>query len=171
MSISIEKLPADAQLQYGFVISPFGECILAFSEYGLSALLYHLNRKSALADLQKRFSKHSLLENEEEAQRVGAAFFSGEGDIVLSVEGTDFQRSVWHALCEIPLGQTSTYAAIARKINRPLAVRATGTAIGANPIAWFIPCHRVLRTDGGIGGYRWGVDLKMKMLEFEKTII
>ena len=69
---------------------------------------------------------------------------------------------------EIPIGDTTTYAKIADTINRPKAVRAVGTAIGANPIAFLIPCHRVIRTDGGLGGYRWGLEIKKMMLEWEK---
>ena len=78
--------------------------------------------------------------------------------------------NVWNALCEIPAGSTTTYAQIAQKVGKPKAVRAVGTAIGANPVAWFIPCHRVLRSDGALGGFRWGLELKVKMLEREKKI-
>ena len=82
--------------------------------------------------------------------------------------GTEFQQAVWNALQQIPVGVTTTYAKIADAINRPKAVRAVGTAIGANPIAFLIPCHRVIRTDGGLGGYRWGLEIKKMMLEWEK---
>jgi len=85
----------------------------------------------------------------------------------LLVRGTEFQVQVWRALLSIPRGETRSYAEIASQIERPRAVRAVGTAVGANPIAWIIPCHRVLRSDGGLGGYRWGVDIKKACLQRE----
>jgi AraC family transcriptional regulator of adaptative response/methylated-DNA-[protein]-cysteine methyltransferase len=86
----------------------------------------------------------------------------------LSLKGTDFQRSVWTALLEVPHGATTSYAAIASAIGKPKAVRAVGTAVGANPVSLLIPCHRVLRSDGTIGGYRWGVDRKQAILDAEQ---
>jgi AraC family transcriptional regulator of adaptative response/methylated-DNA-[protein]-cysteine methyltransferase len=87
------------------------------------------------------------------------------------LDGTEFQLKIWEALIEIPAKTTTTYADIAEKVGKPKAVRAVGTAVGANPIAYLIPCHRVIRTDGTLGGYRWGLDVKKKMLAFEKGIV
>lgn len=87
----------------------------------------------------------------------------------LSPEGTDFQKTVWRALLDIPTGSTTSYGAIAQKIGRPKAFRAVGSAIGANPISLLIPCHRVVPATGGIGNYRWGSDRKQALLEAEKT--
>jgi len=81
--------------------------------------------------------------------------------------GTDFQRSVWRALLEIPFGGRGSYGKIARQIGRPRAGRAVGSAVGANPIAWLIPCHRVLPASGASGNYRWGVVRKRALLEAE----
>ena len=88
-------------------------------------------------------------------------------EIVLHLYGTDFQIKVWRALLEIPFGNTSTYSDIAKAINNPRALRAVGTAIGRNPVAILVPCHRVLRSDGGIGGYYWGIEKKKILLEWE----
>jgi O-6-methylguanine DNA methyltransferase len=81
--------------------------------------------------------------------------------------GTAFQLRVWQALCAIPKGQTTSYSAIAKQIGQPAAVRSVGTAIGKNPLAGLIPCHRVLRSDKSLGGYRWGLDTKQALLAAE----
>src|SRR2546427_414595 len=85
-----------------------------------------------------------------------------------SIRGTVFQRRVWRALSRIPRGETRTYAQIARAIGNPAAVRAVGSACGANPVALVVPCHRAVRTDGGLGGYAWGIARKKRLLELEK---
>lgn len=92
-------------------------------------------------------------------------------DLPLDVRGTAFQKQVWQALQKIPYGETRTYTDIARNIAKPQAVRAVGNACGANPIALIVPCHRVLRSDGSLGGYRWGIERKQKLLtqESERT--
>ena len=89
----------------------------------------------------------------------------------LDLRGTPFQRDVWRALRAIPGGQTRSYAEIARDIGRPDAVRAVGSACGANSVAVVIPCHRVVRGDGGLGGYRWGLEVKRALLDRERQAI
>jgi len=89
-------------------------------------------------------------------------------DLDLDLIGTDFQKIVWDELRLIPFGRTATYQDIARKIKRPTAVRAVANAISANPVAIVIPCHRVIRSDGSLGGYRWGEKLKKRLLNLEK---
>lgn len=115
-------------------------------------------------DSRLKVSKEQLIE-----------YFSGERtvfDLPLDLKGTMFQRKVWQALLAIPYGQTTTYQKLAESINRPKAIRAVGTAVGKNPIPIIIPCHRVLRTDGKLGGYSGigGVDMKKHLLSIEKTI-
>ena len=92
-----------------------------------------------------------------------------DGSLVLHLGGTHFQRQVWEALKNIQPGTTETYHQVADRIGSPSAVRAVANAIGANPIAVLIPCHRVVRSDGGLGGYRWGEDIKRKLLFREKS--
>ena len=87
----------------------------------------------------------------------------------LEITGTDFQKSVWQELINIPYGETRTYKEIAQKINNPKALRAAGTAIGKNPFFIIIPCHRVIRNDGKMGGFAYGIDVKEKLLELEKS--
>ena len=87
----------------------------------------------------------------------------------LAPKGTDFQKTVWRELLEIPSGKTVSYGSIARKIGRPKAFRAVGSAVGANPISLLIPCHRVVPETGGIGNYRWGSDRKQALLEMEQN--
>ncbi len=99
------------------------------------------------------------------------SYISGDaslGRIPLDVRGTVFQRKVWEALRRIPFGETRSYRDIARAIGAPAAVRAVGSACGANPVALAVPCHRVLRTDGGLGGYAWGLERKKRLLEVER---
>ncbi|MGL4781262.1 MAG: methylated-DNA--[protein]-cysteine S-methyltransferase [Bacteroidales bacterium] len=100
-----------------------------------------------------------------------SAYFEGtckEFDIPLSFQGTQFQNKVWNALSQIAYGQTCTYKDIAERIQHPNALRAVGTAIGKNPLAIIIPCHRILPKQGGIGNYHWGRAIKKALLELEK---
>lgn len=87
----------------------------------------------------------------------------------LDITGTDFQKSIWQELIKIPYGETRTYKEIAQKINNPKALRAVGTAIGKNPFFIIIPCHRVIRSDGKMGGFAYGLDVKEKLLDLEKN--
>lgn len=89
--------------------------------------------------------------------------------ITCDIVGTDFQRQVWHAMEEVPYGTTTTYKAIAEKINNPKAVRAVGTAIGANPLLMILPCHRVVTVSGSLSGFRAGLDMKAFLIDLEKT--
>jgi len=92
--------------------------------------------------------------------------------IPLDLRGTEFQKSVWAALLEIPKGQVRTYSDIARKIERPLAARAVGTAVGDNPVSLIVPCHRVVQASGGLGNYGWGADIKRNLLlEEDVTLV
>ena len=154
-------------MNYGFYTSPFGLCCLAFSQDSLMALTFAVTREDALADLQRRFPKMKIIEDAAQAMLLGGQVFVSKIGVNLQPKGTAFQQSVWKALIEIPAGETRTYTQIAARIGKPKAVRAVGTAIGANPIAYLIPCHRVIRADGNLGGYRWGLERKMQMLEAE----
>lgn len=164
----MKQLPPQSEPSFGFHETPFGECCIAFSNDGICALSFPENRESAIYDLQQRFPETDFKQNDGKVARMAKQIFEKSEKPVLNPIGTEFQLSIWNALQQIPSGKTSTYAQIAKVIGRPKAVRAVGTAIGANPIAYLIPCHRVIRTDGGLGGYRWGLDCKKKILEWEK---
>lgn len=131
------------------------------------ALTFAETREDALADLQRRFPKANFVEDADQATLLGDQVFVYKVGVNLQPKGTTFQQSVWKALTEIPVGETRTYSQIAARIGKSKAVRAVGTAIGANPIAYLIPCHRVIRADGKLGGYRWGLQRKIQMLEAE----
>jgi AraC family transcriptional regulator of adaptative response/methylated-DNA-[protein]-cysteine methyltransferase len=104
------------------------------------------------------------------ARVVGLVEAPGLGlDLPLDVRGTAFQQRVWQALREIPAGQTASYSEVARRIGAPASVRAVAHAVASNPLAVAIPCHRVVRTDGALAGYRWGIERKRALLEREAS--
>lgn len=131
------------------------------------------------AVLAERFPKAELVQGGGDfpallAQIVEAAEAPGHVDfthIPVDVAGTPFQQSVWQALRRIPKGETRTYAQLAAEVGRPGAVRAAGSANGANHVSLLIPCHRVIRTDGSLGGYAWGLEIKAKLLQREGALL
>ena len=130
-------------------------------------------RTSLARELQDRFPRAELVGGDAAfermvAQVVGLVEAPGRGlDLPLDIRGTAFQERVWQALRAIPPGKTATYAEIARAVGRPKAVRAVAQACAANPLAVAIPCHRVVRTDGDLSGYRWGVERKRQLIARE----
>lgn len=159
------------QAEAGSYQSPFGLCFLLFDDRKLLSLIFASNEDEAMMDFESRLPLEDIKRNERQAKVLGEMIFMQGKSPEISFSGTDFQIKVWHALMKIPSGATTTYAQIAEMIGKPKAVRAVGTAIGKNPIAYLVPCHRVLRTDGGISGYRWGKELKEKILASEGVIL
>lgn len=162
-------------IDYGFYNTPVGEILIASTVRGICCIELADNRDEALQLLCRRFAKSSQQIHPTEFHNQALRFFDKDGrlssdEIVLHLYGTDFQIEVWRALLEIPFGKTSTYSDIAKAINNPRALRAVGTAIGRNPVAILVPCHRVLRSDGGIGGYYWGIEKKKKLLWLENIL-
>ena len=150
-----------------------GAILVASSDKGVCAIHLGENPAALLAELQARFPKAELIGADAGyetmvARVVGFVEAPGIGlDLPLDVRGTAFQQRVWQALREIPAGRTLSYAELAEKIGSPKAVRAVAGACAANAIAVAIPCHRVVRPDGGDGGYRWGIERKRTLLERE----
>jgi AraC family transcriptional regulator, regulatory protein of adaptative response / methylated-DNA-[protein]-cysteine methyltransferase len=151
-----------------------GLLLTAGGEHGVSAIFLADGPEPLLNALHARFSPREVTEGGEEFRRYAAAAArlaerpQAPCEFPLSIErGTPFQRLVWRALCDIPAGATASYAEIARCIGMPKAVRAVAAACAANNIAVAIPCHRVLRSDGDISGYRWGVERKRELLRRE----
>ncbi|MPN07209.1 Bifunctional transcriptional activator/DNA repair enzyme Ada [bioreactor metagenome] len=140
---------------------------MAFTEEGLSALIFAETEVEALADLQHRFPLVEFVSDNRRAEVLGEKIFLKKEIPQLLLHGTSFQQTVWKVLMTIPEGTICTYKEIAEAIGKPKAVRAVGTAIGANPISYMIPCHRVIRSDGKLGGYRWGLERKVQMLKAE----
>lgn len=163
----MRQLPPNSEPGYGFSETPFGECCIVFSNDGICSLTFPESHESAYYDIQQRFPETEFTQNDEKVKKYVSTIFDKKEIPKLHPIGTDFQLSVWEALKNIPIGVTTTYAKIAEAIGRPKAVRAVGTAIGANPIAFLIPCHRVIRTDGSLGGFRWGLKIKKMILDWE----
>lgn len=151
-----------------------GSILVAASERGVCTILLGDDPDELLRDLQDRFPRAVLLGGDVEfeqlvARVVGCVEAPRLGrDLPLDIRGTAFQQRVWQALQEIPPGETASYTAIAKRIGSPKAIRAVAGACAANALAVVIPCHRVVRSDGGLSGYRWGVERKRALLDREK---
>ena len=165
---------AGLTLQYGLHPNPFGLCLLAISPRGICALRF-LEKgevREALAELRSQWAGAELRENSAATQPFAERIFSPAQwergrPLHLVVKGTNFQIKVWEALLRIPLGGMVSYGDIAAHIERPHAARAVGNAVGENPIAFLIPCHRVILSSGAIGNYRYGTPRKKAILAWE----
>ena len=155
--------------------SSLGAILVAQSERGVCAILIGDDPDALTRDLQDRFPRAHLIGGDAGFEQlvatvVGFVEAPATGlDLPLDVRGTAFQERVWQALREIPVGETASYTDIARRIGAPTAVRAVAGACAANALAVAIPCHRVVRSDGGLSGYRWGVERKRSLLALEST--
>ena len=164
---------ANVEIRFAVGECSLGSILVARSERGLCAIFLGDDPQALARELQDRFPRAELVGGDGDfeqlvARVVGFVEAPGIGlDLPLDVRGTAFQQRVWQALREIPAGQKATYTEIAERIGAPKAVRAVGQACGANPLAVAIPCHRVVRTDGGLSGYHWGVERKRSLLEME----
>lgn len=153
-----------------------GSILVAASVKGICCITLGNDSGFLLAGLQNRFQTAEFIIGDEEFQKqftivVQWVESPRRGlDLPLDVRGTAFQQRVWHALCAIPCGETVSYSQIAGKIGSPKAVRAVAGACAANAIAIAIPCHRVVRHDGNLSGYRWGVERKRSLLERERRL-
>ena len=163
-------------IRFVTVPSSLGSVLVACSDRGISAVLLGDDPAELANEIQRRFpgavSAGDDLAIGALATRVVEVIESParETDLPLDLQGTEFQRAVWDALRAIPAGSTATYAQIAGRIGRPAAVRAVGQACGANHVAVLVPCHRVLRRDGSLSGYRWGTERKRVLLEREHAV-
>jgi len=150
-----------------------GAILVATSERGVCAILMGDDASALVRDLEDRFPEAELVGGDDEFERlvasvVGFVEAPGHGlDLPLDLRGTLFQQRVWRALAQIPAGSTASYTEIAERIGAPRAVRAVALACGQNPLAVAIPCHRVVRRDGALSGYRWGIERKRALLERE----
>ena len=158
-------------INYSFAESPFGNIIVAATPKGICHLAFAEDNETALTDLQMRFPNARFTQQLDFIQQNALFVFSHDwsrpNEIKLHLKGTDFQIKVWESLVKIPLGNLSTYGKIAEQIKKPKASRAVGTAIGSNPVAFLIPCHRVIQSTGQFGGYHWGSDRKAAMIGWE----
>jgi len=148
---------------------PFGHTRLVSCPQGLCGLLFPSSETEDDTLLKQYWPKAKQIRRDPFPLSAEKLFSDTPPEIPLVLRGTPFRQSVWQALLDIPCGKTATYSDIAAMIGRPDAVRAVGGAVGANPISWLIPCHRVSRKGGALGGYRWGLEIKQKMLAYERA--
>ncbi len=166
----------DLTIFYGYHVTPFGKAFIALTSRGVCKLIFieSETKPTLLDDLQHEWPQAALVENQHKtASTIEAMFYkqrTGKHPLSLLVRGTNFQVKVWQALLNIKHGNITTYSDIARAIGKPNAARAVGSAIGANPVAFIIPCHRVIQKNGGLGGYHWGETRKHAMLTREAAI-
>ncbi len=162
------------RITYGYHDTPFGECLLARSARGVCGLHFVQgnDRAAPFEALEKRWARAELVFEPEKTAPLIAAIFPLENveqstPLSLHLQGTNFQIKVWEALLHIPAGQVVSYEGLAARIGRPSATRAVSRAVALNPLAVIIPCHRVIRKMGALGGYRWGLPRKQAILGWE----
>ena len=160
-------------INYCFAESPFGKIIVASTNKGVSHMSFEEDENRALFNLTSRFPHakyHQVVDKfQQNALFIFQKDWSQIDQIKLHIKGTDFQLKVWETLLKLPLGSLATYGLIAKNIDQPKASRAVGTAIGKNPIAFLIPCHRVIQKSGNIGDYMWGNTRKSAIIGWEAS--
>lgn len=161
------------EIRFAIGNSSIGLVLVAQGAEGLSAVLLGDDREELRTELANRFPGATLTDGDATLNALVAkvvAFVEAPArglTVFLDMRGSEFQQSVWRALLEIPAGKTTTYREVANRIGRPSAVRAVAAACAANHLAVVVPCHRVVRTDGQLAGYRWGIERKRALLERE----
>jgi AraC family transcriptional regulator of adaptative response/methylated-DNA-[protein]-cysteine methyltransferase len=159
-------------VRHGLSETPFGSALFAATDRGLLKLsfLESAAQAAALEQLREEWPRARFVRDDESARTLARRLWgprSDSGPLRLTVTGTNLQLKVWEALLSLHAGEPVSYSDVAASVEAPSAVRAVANAVGANPIAWLIPCHRVLRKSGALGGYRWGIDRKRAMLAWE----
>ncbi|KAF2519942.1 methylated-DNA--[protein]-cysteine S-methyltransferase [Flavobacterium salilacus subsp. salilacus] len=161
----------DLIINYSFTESPFGNLIIASTPKGVCYMAFYDNEEVALTTLKAKFPNAVFNNKSDLFQKNSLFIFNNDWsklpEIKLHLKGTDFQLKVWETLLKIPMGQVSTYGTVATAMQKPTASRAVGTAIGSNPVAFLIPCHRVIQSTGNIGGYMWGNTRKTAIIGWE----
>jgi AraC family transcriptional regulator of adaptative response/methylated-DNA-[protein]-cysteine methyltransferase len=153
-------------LHWGCSRSPFGDCVIAWTGTGLCHLEFFDHGRDPLQLLKERWDAAQFERDDPAAVANVSTVFEGKS-LKLHLFGSPFQLEVWRALVARDSGETVTYGELASAVSRPQAARAVGTAVGSNRIGWLVPCHHVVRADGGLGGFHWGVDRKRAMLVWE----
>lgn len=160
-------------INYSFAESPFGEILVASTARGICFLAFADDRAAAFRQLVAMFPKAEYIQTVDMHQQNALFIFTHDwsklDQVKLHLKGSDFQLKVWQALLRIPFGELSTYGNIAGMIEKPTASRAVGTAIGSNPVAYLIPCHRVIQASGLFGGYMWGSVRKTAIIGWEAS--
>jgi O-6-methylguanine DNA methyltransferase len=161
-------------VRYGWAASPVGSVFVARTARGLAAVSFasDANPEGALTAFRRAWPASVFERDDAMAEYVGARVFAlgaraSAIGIPLDVVAKPFRERVWAVVCAIPRGETRTYGEVAQALGSPSSVRAVGQAVGANPVAVVVPCHRVIAANGGLGGYRWGVERKRALLDWE----
>lgn len=163
------------QIWYGIYASPFGECLIAWTTRGICNLhfLDATSQETAENLLRCEWLNADIVQDKQAVEVIGDRIFNSiatkDQPLVVCVKGTNFQIQVWRALLNIPFAGMATYQSLATAIGRPTAARAIGNALGNNPVGYLIPCHRVIRESGEMGGFRWGLERKTVMLGWEAS--
>jgi len=163
-------------IRYGFHASPFGTALLMATDRGLAGLAFadHDNA-AALADMTRRWPRADYVEDVQGTAALARRIFDprqwrAETPLRVVLIGSDFEIRVWETMLRVPFGRATTYSDLARRIERPTAARAVGAAVGRNPVAFVVPCHRVLGRSGSLTGYRWGLTRKRAILGWEAGV-
>jgi len=161
----------DLHINYSFTQSPFGNVLVASTERGVCYMAFEAAQAEGLEKLRVKFPNALFNSKTDDFQQNALLIFHSDwtklSEIKLHLKGTDFQLKVWEALLKVPMGGLTTYGSIAQNIDTPGASRAVGTAIGSNPVAFLIPCHRVIQSSGAVGGYMWGSTRKSAIIGWE----
>ncbi len=162
-------------INYSYAESPFGDILVASTAKGICYMAFAESEIASLSHLQNHFPNAQFKQKVDLIQQNALYIFTHDwsklDNVKLHLKGTDFQLKVWETLLKIPMGQLATYGNIAKHIESPKASRAVGTAIGDNPVAFLIPCHRVIQSTGTIGGYMWGATRKTAIIGWEAAKI
>lgn len=174
----VKRRGAGLTLRYGIHATPFGEAVAVMSERGLSALAFIDEDKNetpqqTLAGLKSRWPLARFVDDRAASADPMQAVFAGvaSAPIPIVMIGTDWEIRVWQALTRIPAGRAVSYVDVARSVCTGRAARAVGTAVGRNPLAFIVPCHRVRRADGGLGGYHWNITRKQAIIGWEAGLV
>lgn len=158
-------------INYSFAESPFGNLVVASTSKGVCHMAFEDDEEKSIDDLRRKFPNATLQRKLDLLQQNALFIFQNDWsklpEIKLHLKGSEFQLKVWESLLKIPMSKLSTYREIAKGIGNPNASRAVGTAIGSNPVAFLIPCHRVIQSSGNFGGYMWGTTRKTAIIGWE----
>ncbi len=161
------------QIDYMVVENSLGWLLVAATRRGTCSVMLGDSESDLLGELQKKFPRARIIRDEQKLKfqvetLLGCMAGQSFSDLPLDEQGTSFQLLVWQELRHIPRGVTISYSELAKRIGRPKAVRAVASACAGNPVAIYTPCHRVVRLDGDLGGYRWGIERKRRLLAAEQ---
>jgi AraC family transcriptional regulator, regulatory protein of adaptative response / methylated-DNA-[protein]-cysteine methyltransferase len=159
-------------VNYSFTPTLFGKILIASANNGICYCAFVTDEHDALSQMKEKLRAAGYLNEWDHTQENAVKVFDGTNavPVKLTVRGTTFQLKVWQQLLKIPKGRSASYGSIAEQLDQPSAARAVGSAVGSNPVAYLIPCHRVLRADGKVGGYLWGIEKKLEILRHESDV-